>query len=469
MSYLRGHSGTVLCMDFSATLGKSGLLFTGAADRCIKVWDLSEATPAHGGHHNNAGACVQTIHAHGGSVVCLRSMPHQHGGLVSCSPDQTVKTWFPAEGRALLVHPWFVPGQTITFASGTWPTMLCIRDGASCTLFVGDSTGCLSLYTAGGKASEDDDSDGQRRRSLLLSPEPVASSLEGNTSDQLFQLKRSHAHFHSLGILQLQLIEDHCFVVSLGFDHKAHVVDAISGALSSTIVNTNGTRFTSCAWDARGQLLLLGDAVGCLHLWNVFHDKLEAKRQLFPATFPILSMSVLPSTSGADLLLMGVANAMKQWRVNRDVGYAQCMGHTDAIVSIVVMHHEDEQLFQPQSNDDEQDTTTTSRFFSASLDNTLRCWDSYTMKASFGFEEREAEVTCLIAAKTYSKLITGHENGAIKAWSTSTGKYLRGRQTSSSGGSPAISCLASKWVSPSFRWLTESLIIGGCFSWRRAR
>ncbi|EEY59691.1 uncharacterized protein PITG_12280 [Phytophthora infestans T30-4] len=375
---MRGHTGAVLTLDFASDLGPGGLLFSGSADRSIKIWDpwSGNGTPL---PTKSSHTCVQTLTEHCGSVVCVQILAQQNHGLVSCSLDRTVKTWYPAEGRALLLYPWFLPAQSISQPGSSWPSALCIRSG---TLFVGDSAGGISV----------------------------------DQTDTRFQfgLKRKFSHFHSLGISRLELVADNCFVVSLGYDEKAQVIDAISGALSATIRSASGARFLSCSWDEQDQVLLLGDVAGCVHLWTIFEDKLIGKRQIVSMTpLAIVGMYSLSGTLAGEFLLTGLANGVKQWLCNRNVGYVNCSGHSDAIVGIV--------------------------FFSASLDGSIRCWDSYEMKETFKFEERDSEITCMIASKQFHKIFTGHEGGFVKVWSIYAGEM----STLALEENSSVTCLAA--------------------------
>ncbi|KAE9345590.1 hypothetical protein PF008_g8673 [Phytophthora fragariae] len=374
---LRGHTGAVLTLDFAPDLGPEGLLFSGSADRSIKVWDpwggTDSSLPTKGGY-----ACVQTLTEHCGSVVCLRVLTHQNHGIISCSLDRTVKTWYPAEGRALLLYPWYLPAQSISQPGSSWPSAFCVRSGANGTLFVGDSGGGISVYT---HSSPSDDT---------IVPDNALEVVEDKRlGDQVytksqFSLKRKFSHFHSLGISKLQVVADNCFVVSLGFDEKAQIIDAISGALSSTICSASAARFNSCTWDSRGQILLLGDAAGYVHLWNIFEDKFLG-----------------------DFLLTGVAI------IDNNIS----AGATDDEDPAYLNEH-------GSSPHDAVELTKTYQFFSASLDGSIRCWDSYEMKASFGFEERDSEITCMVASKHFQKIFTGHDSGVVKGWSIHAGEML---------------------------------------------
>jgi WD40 repeat protein len=452
----------VLALEFSASLGKEGLLFSGAADRSIKVWDPWRGSEAeqqlHGGRNDHF--CVQTLPAHEASVMCLRLLTQQQRpGLVSCSLDHTIKVWNTVEGRGLLMYPWFVAAQTITMTTtNCWPTSLCIRDAAmSCSLFVGDSEGNVSHYTSGLVLSGDDDGTVSG-----LKPS-VNSAVAGLATRIQFKLKRKHTQFHSLSVLHLQLVCENNFVVSLGFDQRAHVLDAMSGCVSSTITNRNATRFTSCAWDTRSaQWLFLADAMGYVHVWNVFEDKWIKQEKMVPRGTPLLSIHLLASPS-SDWLFVGAANMMKQWRIDRDIEYSECSGHSDAIVAFAVLR--DEVLVQPNHSPNQtlqlcSAMATASRFFSVSLDNTLRCWDAYDMKVAFGFEERLSEVTCVATSKKYAKIVTGHEAGFLKAWSIHTGQFVVAPLPSKN----AVTCLTTGMVRDQ-EYVFASDVDGTLFVW----
>ncbi|KAL3662627.1 WD repeat-containing protein 49 [Phytophthora oleae] len=358
-------------------------------------------------------------------------MPHQNHGIVSCSLDRTVKTWYPAEGRALLLYPWYLPAQSISQPGSSWPSAFCVRSGANGTLFVGDSSGGISVYS---HASTNTNAMSEAALEILDDKQL------GDEPDTKFQfgLKRKFSHFHSLGVSTLQMIADNCFVVSLGFDEKAQIIDAISGVLSSTVCSANAARFISCTWDRRGQLLLLGDAAGAVHLWDIFEDKLLAKKQM--ATVMPLTIVGMHSFTGpaGDFLLVGLRNGVKQWLCNRNVGYVVYSGHSEAVVAIAVISNDEDDPEEKVRGMTTPDSTNTYQFLSASLDGSIRCWDSYEMKVSFGFEEKDSEMTCMVASKQFHKVFTGTDCGIVKVWSIHAGKLL----DLSVGGDVGITCLA---------------------------
>ena len=136
---LHAHAGGVRCVLLveSEGLGLEGcLLFTGGADRTIRVWDptLRDAKKA----------CVQTLRAHGGTVAALA---YCEGLLVSASTDKTIKVWRVDEGRELMLYPWLSLRQTLADLDG-WANALALHLGESSALYVGDEHGTISVRAA---------------------------------------------------------------------------------------------------------------------------------------------------------------------------------------------------------------------------------------------------------------------------------------------------------------------------------
>lgn len=420
---LRGHVGAVLTLDFALDLGPQGLLFSGSADRSIKIWDPWGDNETSLVTKSNK-MCVQTLTEHRGSVVCLRILEQHNHGIVSCSLDRTVKTWYPAEDYAPLFYPRYLPAQTILQPGSSWPSALCVR---SETLFVGDSDGNISMYALTENVVNSE-------TAKIVDDKHFIYHLD---KKKLFAFKRKFSRYHSLGISRLQVIADNCFVVSLGYDEKAQIIDAISGALSSAIYSSKAARFISCTWDIRSQTLLLGDVAGYVHLWNIFEDKLFDKKRMV-ATYPlaIVMMYSLSNPSG-DFLLTGLANGVKLWHFNHNVGYVSCNGHSDAVVAVVVIDNDTDSLPIDKNKSDEQvclkerevqlksEENYAQRmhpFLSASLDGSIRCWESHDMKMSLEFEDKDSDITCMVASLRFHKFFTGHTGGIVKVWNNYAGK-----------------------------------------------
>ncbi|CAD7702677.1 unnamed protein product [Ostreobium quekettii] len=96
---LGGHAGVVAAalVPGADSAAWAGLVLTGSADACIKVWDLGAV---------GEGSCVQTLHGHGGTVTTLAAVGTC---VVSGSTDRSVRVWRAAPGRKSLIYPWFEP------------------------------------------------------------------------------------------------------------------------------------------------------------------------------------------------------------------------------------------------------------------------------------------------------------------------------------------------------------------------
>lgn len=104
---------------------------------------------------------------------------------------------WPRASQAQLVN--FVSLILMIVDDKARPTMLCVRDGASCTLFVGDSTCCLSVYTAGAKTMTRTASAGEVYLWFCC---PLSVLLTACCS--------SSSAAHVFCILQLQLTREYC-------------------------------------------------------------------------------------------------------------------------------------------------------------------------------------------------------------------------------------------------------------------
>ena len=225
---LEGHSGLVRCLLLvrQEGLGQDGyLLFSGGADRTVRVWDPSASK-------DGSNPCVQTLRGHGGTVT---SLAYCEGVLVTASTDCSIKVWKQDEGRELLLYPWFSPQQTIGQLE-CWVNDIAMTMGETGTLYVGDERGGISAYrierTSGGRGGSS---------SLGLTP------------------WRQKPNAHSLGIEKLLLVVAESLLISAGYDNVVRLWDSSSGVGVMTIENDHKCRFTALQWDAAHMELLLGD------------------------------------------------------------------------------------------------------------------------------------------------------------------------------------------------------------------
>jgi WD40 repeat protein len=122
-----------------------GLLFSGGADRLIKIWDIWTYM------ERGEDPLMQTLAGHTHTVTGLVDSGIE-GGIISSSLDKTIKIWQPEGGRKLMLNPFFVCLKTIRVGGDeTWVNSMCMRGGEDWALFCGDSEGSISVYENHGK------------------------------------------------------------------------------------------------------------------------------------------------------------------------------------------------------------------------------------------------------------------------------------------------------------------------------
>ena len=304
---LEGHQGTVrsLLIVKQEGLGQDNyLLFSGGADRTVRVWD--PAASREGGKQ-----LVQTLRGHGGTVT---SLAYGDGVLVSASTDCSIRVWRADEGRELLLYPWFSPHQTLGELE-CWVNDIALATGEAGALYVGDEHGGLSAYRAEAGAG------GARRADVRLTP------------------WRQRPKAHALGIERLLLIVSESLLITCGYDNAVRLWDSGSGAPRLSIEHEQKCRFTALGWDGTNSELILGDAMGVVHFWSVATERCLKREKVGGggdeggdrAAGAIRSVS---SVSGE--LLVSTPASCAAWLVVRDVKYTEISGHEGAVISLCV-------------------------------------------------------------------------------------------------------------------------------------
>ncbi|EQC29715.1 hypothetical protein SDRG_12487 [Saprolegnia diclina VS20] len=371
------HAGAVMVLEYLALSDKTGILFSGSADRTIKLWDATSTASLEAG-------CVQTLNGHGGTITVLRMAGST---LLSGSLDRTIKVWTRDKDRVLLRHPWFMCMQTLS-TGGSWPTAVCLRLGDVTSMYLGDSSGGLSVYTASSRYLD--------------------RQVEG--AEGQLKLKRLYSHLHTLGITTVLVISEQNLLVTLGFDDKAQLCDATSGVIAITIDNApQHCRFRSCDWDKVHRELFFVDDAGVLSIWSLDSETC-IKRDVL--SVPATNVSVFTGSSGGYLMVQGASSAAK-FRIVRDATYIECQGHTDAVIAVVAIVPDEGSYVH----------TSGATVFSASLDNTLRCWDPYDLHVLYGFQEKASELSAMAYSPMHHRLLTGSDDGTLKQWNVDNGHY----------------------------------------------
>ncbi|CAJ1350433.1 unnamed protein product [Effrenium voratum] len=185
---LEEHKGDVRSMIFVERLCQ-GVMITGAADRCIKMWDLSD--PRMG------IPCVQSLYGHGGTVIAL-----EHGAelLLSSSTDGFLFVWRDASPARLLRFPAYAVRQRLPgVTKESWFLSLSVREGEAPSIFAGDSDGYVHIFRL--------------------------DVTQDNAFDQLF-LPVWKAKVHDLGISKIMAVPMESFLFTLSYDQCGNQIGA---------------------------------------------------------------------------------------------------------------------------------------------------------------------------------------------------------------------------------------------------
>ena len=392
-------------------LGQDGyLLFSGSADRTVRVWDPS-ADPAQ--------RLVQTLRAHEGTVTCLA---YADGVLVTASTDNSIKVWKQDEGRELLLYPWFTPLQTLG-ELGCWVNDIAMQLSEVGALYVGDEHGGLSAYKIERTG---------RAGSVHLSP----------------MQRRPKAH--QFGIEKLLLVVAESLLISSGYDNTVRLWDSGSGASVLTIENDRKCRFTALQWDSANMELICGDDLGYVSFWSIATERCVKTERLREdgdrSTLAIKSMSTV-----AGELLISSPSECSAWLVVRDVKYSEIKGHEGAVIALCVSDEGSTSAQQRQKaamagqeagaaagggGGNGGDPSGTPTIYSASLDNTIRAYDPYDMATLSTLHEESSEISCLHVSALSDFVITGNDDGSIRLWNPDSGSTI-----SLTGHTNTVTCL----------------------------
>jgi WD40 repeat protein len=324
-------------------------------------------------------ACVQTLRGHDGSVNGLAV--HQRL-LLSCSTDRTIKVWHMDEGRELLLYPWYTLHETV-HDSDSWLNAISLHVmGESGELFVADGNGGISVYQ------------------LAIRGRQVS-------------LKRwqQHPAVHGLGISQMLLVHHENLLLTLSYDQTARALNVSSGQPMMTINNQNRVRFTGMDWHSPTRQLFLVDELGECAVWSIHAEKcLKQERLLAPgAPGACPPYGFLSVSTHADELLGTDAAGCHVWQVVRELGYTEVPGHTGPVIAL----HSAEGARESEG-----------MLYSASLDNTIKAWDSYDMSCVSTLHEVHSEISCLFFSPTNGFLISGNDDGSIRLWNPDSGSTI---------------------------------------------
>jgi len=365
---LSEHKGGLRSMIFVESLC-SGVMFTGAADRCIKMWDLADP--------RGAIPCVHSLYGHGGTILTI-----EYGSemLLSASTDGCMCIWRDQAPVKLLRFPAYSMKQKITpdqrsvqqgthrAPKETWFLSISIREGEAPTIFLGDSEGYVHIYKP--------------------------DAIQDGEPDQIFLLAWK-VQIHALGISKIMSVPMESFLFTLSYDQRFKTLDSVTGQVILEESNPCNVIFNSLAWDSGCQDVILGDDRGNIGFYNLYMESCVVWRNL--TKDPIIQIHYEPSTRR---LLLLSPHELTVVEVVRGVKFAELSEHTGPVVAMA-----------------SRPTPQGGLLYTAAMDNTIRMWDTDTLECIKSLKEKKHEITAMVYLPRADVVITGHENSDLKMWS----------------------------------------------------
>jgi len=371
---LAEHKGGIRSMIYVRSLCQ-GVMFTGAADRCIKMWDLSDP--------RSHIMCVHSLYGHGGTVLAL-----EYGSetLISSSTDGFMCIWRDQSNAKLLRFPAYSIRQKISPESRvagshrgpkeTWFLSISIREGEAPSIFAGDTEGYVHIY------------------------KPEQS--QENDRDQLFLLAQK-MKIHELGVSKTMTVPMESFIFTLSFDQCFKTLDSLSGAVIFQESNQCNVMFNGLAWDPVCQDVIVADEKGYIGFYNLYMESCVVWRQLTKE--PIIQIHYELSTHR---LLVLCPHVLRVFDVVRGVKFSELNEHTGPIVSMASRPTPQGGLLYTAAMDNTDDDST---------DNTIRMWDADALECIKCLKEKKDEITAMVYLPRANVIVTGHEPGELKIWS----------------------------------------------------
>jgi len=364
---LSEHKGGIRCMIFVESLC-NGVMFTGSADRCIKMWDLSDP-------HSQI-PCVHSLYGHNGTVLAL-----EYGSemLLSSSTDGFMGVWRDPSPARLLRYPAYNIRQKISpdprsvlqgshrAPKETWFLSISVREGEAPSIFAGDSDGYVHIYK----------------------PE------QAQEGDQQIFVLAWKVKIHELGISKIMTVPMESFLFTLSFDQKFKTLDSLSGQVIFEENNQCGVVFNGLAWDSVCQDVIVGDDKGNIGFYNLYMESCVVWRNL--TKDKIIQFHYEMSTRR---LLVLCPHVLHVFDVIRGVKFSELSEHTGPVVAIA---------FRP--------TPQGGLLYTAAMDNTIRMWDAEALECIKHLREKRDEITAMVYLPRANVIITGHENADLKIWS----------------------------------------------------
>eukprot|EP00163_Fabomonas_tropica_P009523 TRINITY_DN19344_c0_g1_i1.p1 TRINITY_DN19344_c0_g1~~TRINITY_DN19344_c0_g1_i1.p1 ORF type:complete len:713 (+),score=78.61 TRINITY_DN19344_c0_g1_i1:208-2346(+) len=400
-----GHKGSVTAIRHVPD--PFNLLFTGSADRTIKVWDPWVKIK------DKERRCLQTLLGHGGTVTGVEyELVALHDEtsrlyLMTSSTDGTIRVWTTEEGRELMLQPMLACIQTLTL--GSWISSIMYSPNEHLP-----SDGHLSAVTASGHLF-------------------VFSQQRGKEFTLTQHLKRRP---HQAGITTVHYSRKDDYWFTLAHDLLVKVYDGQSGSEFFRFTARHGVKFAGVAWNSVARELYVVDEAGWIYVWNTYEEKLLYSAKL--RTTPLGKVYLLKSDPNQ--MIIGNETELIFARVTRQHVWLQYKGHQGAILGIHVQ---------------ERGGKIDHRLYSGSIDDTVRCWIPLDLAVDRVWSSFEAEMSAFHFIPSMKTFVTGHDDGSVLMWNHDSGTAVI-----MEGHENAVTCMAISNTRGH-----EFLITGGYEGW----
>ena len=440
------HTSEITCLMTipSSSSSSSSLLVSGSRDRTIKIWTIPSLLSSSG------KGLVQTLFGHIGGITGI--VDGDHGVIVSCSVDGSLRVWSPQRGRDIMLHPFYECTFLLQISKTTWLTALAINTRGHWSCYVGDSNGTIEIFRKGLPNSTNDCNDksasSSKSSTRVNSPRDKGADGKVNIEKQIASYAgqltsfRKWDNIHRLGISSLKLMTDEGLMISLSFDCSCKISDATLGHTFYSLSNPQRCMYTGCIYLSNRSCYLLTDELGHIEVYNPQMEKSIHRSQIMKCKTSKQHDDIL--SSHKDPLITTVTNSMIDdqlvilepssklskgeisfWQLHNDTSCVEFVGHEGLVIDIGVLpindgnsrwettrnpsylqatrYDEKEQKHQQLSQSMVTTTTTTAAktsaktsvitkdeflFFSAADDQTIRCWDQFDYKENYTIKNK---------------------------------------------------------------------------------